>query len=197
MRSHLYSTSRVHPAPTPAPHGQQGDARNVYPKISNDHVRSRRTFVRLFRTKDTSWTSTSYTAMDIIFSSASVVNGDDDAQPYLADVLVSEGITIKIGPPGSITSSDARTIDAAGCWLTPGFIDMHAHSDLYLLTNPTHEAKITQGCTVRNPSIVTLAPSLLACYRCADQLRPKSWDKMASPITPFTPRSRCAPSESR
>ncbi len=25
---------------------------------------------------------------------------------------------------------------------------MHAHSDLYLLTNPSHEAKITQGCTV-------------------------------------------------
>jgi hypothetical protein len=27
---------------------------------------------------------------------------------------------------------------------------MHAHSDLYLLTNPDHEAKITQGCTVRH-----------------------------------------------
>ena len=31
--------------------------------------------------------------------------------------------------------------------LSPGFIDMHAHSDLQLLTHPAHYAKISQGVT--------------------------------------------------
>lgn len=46
-------------------------------------------------------------------------------------------------------SEDIRIIDCEnGKWaLTPGFIDMHAHSDLNLLHTPAHLAKITQGVT--------------------------------------------------
>jgi N-acyl-D-amino-acid deacylase len=75
---------------------------------------------------------------DILFISATVIPGDDTPS-YIADVLVSDGIIARIDTPGA---------DTKGFWLTPGFIDMHAHSDLYLLTHPDHEAKITQGCTV-------------------------------------------------
>ena len=41
----------------------------------------------------------------------------------------------------------SRTIDASGYVVCPGFIDMHSHSDLRLLTDPAHEAKIRQGVT--------------------------------------------------
>ena len=40
-----------------------------------------------------------------------------------------------------------RTIDATGHIVCPGFIDMHSHSDLAMLTNPRHEAKVCQGVT--------------------------------------------------
>ncbi|CAH0045693.1 unnamed protein product [Clonostachys solani] len=86
-------------------------------------------------------------ASDILFSAATVVTGDESAAPFEADVLVSGSLIAKIGPPGSIDAEAARKIDAKGHYLCPGFIDMHAHSDLYLLTNPSHEAKISQGCT--------------------------------------------------
>ena len=40
-----------------------------------------------------------------------------------------------------------RTIDAAGRVVCPGFIDMHGHSDLMLLAEPHHAAKVMQGVT--------------------------------------------------
>lgn len=85
---------------------------------------------------------------DLLFCTATVVTGDGSVQPFEADVLVSGPLITKIAAPGSIHHESARKINAKGYYLSPGFIDMHAHSDLYLLTNPEHEAKITQGCTV-------------------------------------------------
>ncbi|KAG8407016.1 hypothetical protein J3458_020513 [Metarhizium acridum] len=86
-------------------------------------------------------------AADILFSSPTVVTGEESATPFIADVLVSHGLIAQMGEPGSIDAPLARVIEAKGLVLSPGFIDMHAHSDLYLLTHPEHEAKISQGCT--------------------------------------------------
>ena len=41
-----------------------------------------------------------------------------------------------------------RELDAEGLVLSPGFIDMHAHSDLALLRDPDHSAKAAQGVTL-------------------------------------------------
>jgi N-acyl-D-amino-acid deacylase len=41
-----------------------------------------------------------------------------------------------------------RELDAEGLVLAPGFIDMHAHSDLALLRDPDHSAKAAQGVTL-------------------------------------------------
>lgn len=102
-------------------------------------------------------------ATDILFSNATIVTGDEGQAPFAGDVLVSGGLIARIAEPGTIASQDARRIDATGLFLSPGFIDMHAHSDLYLLSNPDHEAKITQGCTVslRACDGVICAPSWL------------------------------------
>jgi adenine deaminase len=95
----------------------------------------------------------SNTSNPILFASATIVDGSEDAKPFVADVLIRDGLIERIGT--SIEAGGARRIDAAGFYLCPGFIDMHAHSDLYLLTNPMHEAKVSQGCTVRFPIILT------------------------------------------
>lgn len=84
----------------------------------------------------------------ILFVSATVITGEEDSQPFVADVLVRDGLISQVSESGTIECANARRIDAKGQYLSPGFIDMHAHSDLYLITNPVHEAKISQGCTV-------------------------------------------------
>jgi N-acyl-D-amino-acid deacylase len=92
---------------------------------------------------------------DILFKATSVVDGTEHTPAYKADVLVRDGRIHSIRPYGD-DSSDAittlettRVIDCEDCkWtLSPGFIDMHAHSDLSLLHTPEHLAKITQGVT--------------------------------------------------
>jgi len=45
-----------------------------------------------------------------------------------ADVLVTDNRISAIGPQGSLeVPSDTEVIDVAGKWITPGFIDTHAH----------------------------------------------------------------------
>ena len=65
---------------------------------------------------------------------------------YRADVgIQGDALTVLRGDTSGIEAG--RVIDAEGYAVCPGFIDMHSHSDLALLTNPRHEAKVSQGVT--------------------------------------------------
>ncbi|MET0304518.1 MAG: D-aminoacylase [Microbacteriaceae bacterium] len=65
-----------------------------------------------------------------------------------ADVLVDGDRIVAVGP--AEPSWDAATvIDARGLVIAPGFVDMHAHSDLALLRDGEHLAKLTQGVTTQ------------------------------------------------
>jgi dihydroorotase len=47
-------------------------------------------------------------------------------ESFLGDVLIADGRIVEVGP--SITApSGAVEIDAAGCWVGPGFVDLHTH----------------------------------------------------------------------
>lgn len=89
----------------------------------------------------------------ILFKAASVVDGSEHNPAYKADVVVQDGEIISIRTIDDEANNDAAAFEAArvidcedGKWtLSPGFIDMHAHSDLSLLHTPEHLAKITQG----------------------------------------------------
>ncbi|GIG60746.1 N-acyl-D-amino-acid deacylase [Longispora fulva] len=76
----------------------------------------------------------------VVFRDATVIDGTG-APGYRADVRVTSGLITQIGDIGG------DGIDASGLVLAPGFIDMHAHSDLRLLLEPSHVAKISQGVT--------------------------------------------------
>ena len=43
----------------------------------------------------------------------------------VADVLIENGRVVAVEP--GIDARDAERVDATGCWVTPGFIDLHAH----------------------------------------------------------------------
>ena len=77
-----------------------------------------------------------------VIRGGTVVDGTG-APGRVADVAISGGRITEIGTGLSGTT----TIDADGLVVAPGFIDMHAHSDLALLTEPDHLAKVSQGVT--------------------------------------------------
>ncbi|MFD7116065.1 amidohydrolase family protein [Streptomyces sp. NPDC059892] len=85
--------------------------------------------------------------MDLVIRDVRVVDGTGGPW-YRADVGVQDGRIAAIRREGEPRPSGARVLDAAGLALSPGFIDMHAHSDLALLRDPDHSAKAAQGVTL-------------------------------------------------
>ncbi|GLU47324.1 N-acyl-D-amino-acid deacylase family protein [Nocardiopsis ansamitocini] len=63
-----------------------------------------------------------------------------------ADVAIAQGRITAVTEPGD-RDAPGRRIDVSGLVVAPGFIDMHAHSDLAVLADPAHEAKVAQGVT--------------------------------------------------
>lgn len=83
---------------------------------------------------------------DLVFRDIDIVDGTG-APRFRGDVAIDRGRISAVAAPRTITQA-ARFIDAEpGAVLAPGFIDMHAHSDLHLLTDPGHFPKISQGIT--------------------------------------------------
>ncbi|WP_203590525.1 D-aminoacylase [Streptomyces sp. SID13031] len=87
--------------------------------------------------------------IDLLITGATVIDGTGTAG-FRADVAVNGGRIVAVGNylPGSDVLRAERTINADGLVVTPGFIDMHAHSDLQILANPDHTAKVSQGVTL-------------------------------------------------
>ena len=79
-----------------------------------------------------------------------IVNGlviDGSGSPgFHATVLVEdEEVTLHRGEHDHLEA--ARTIDAKGYVVCPGFIDLHSHAGLTILGQPHHDPKLRQGVT--------------------------------------------------
>ncbi|TDV57783.1 N-acyl-D-amino-acid deacylase [Actinophytocola oryzae] len=61
-----------------------------------------------------------------------------------ATVLVRDG---RIASVGEALPSDVRHVDVSGRVVCPGFVDIHTHSDLTLLSDPRALSKVHQGVT--------------------------------------------------
>ncbi|WP_067892558.1 N-acyl-D-amino-acid deacylase family protein [Nocardia vaccinii] len=68
------------------------------------------------------------------------------APRFRGDIAVAGGRITELAGPGALAGAE-RAVDGENLALAPGFIDMHAHSDLHLLTDPGHFPKISQGIT--------------------------------------------------
>jgi N-acyl-D-aspartate/D-glutamate deacylase len=83
------------------------------------------------------------TPHDLLVADALIYDGSGGA-PRRGSVAITGGRIVGVG---NVSGPAARTIDARGRALAPGFIDMHSHSDLTLLTDGNAQSKIRQGVT--------------------------------------------------
>lgn len=85
----------------------------------------------------------------------SIIYDGSGAPPIPANVLVRAGRIVSVGQetPGSDIE-----IDATGMALTPGFIDVHGHSDISIIVAPEAKSKIAQGITTEISGNCGLSP---------------------------------------
>ncbi|HEY0366042.1 MAG TPA: amidohydrolase family protein, partial [Pyrinomonadaceae bacterium] len=81
---------------------------------------------------------------DLLIKNGRVVDGSGRAA-YVADVAIKGDRIVSIGKLSQATA--ARTIDAHGLVVAPGFIDMLGQSETYLLIDPRAMSKVMMGVT--------------------------------------------------
>jgi N-acyl-D-aspartate/D-glutamate deacylase len=87
---------------------------------------------------------------DVLITNGTIVDGSG-AEAFIGDIAVEgERIQrIERREPGETVDADAgEVIDANGLTVTPGFIDIHSHSDHTLLVDPRAFSPLNQGVTL-------------------------------------------------
>ena len=83
---------------------------------------------------------------DVLILGGEIIDGSG-SEPFAADVAIEDGRITAVGSLGAWSAS--RTIRADGLYITPGFVDMHTHSErgLYIPELAPSLPYLTQGVT--------------------------------------------------
>jgi N-acyl-D-amino-acid deacylase len=89
--------------------------------------------------------------LDLMILNGTVCDGGG-GPPVAVDIGVAGDRIEVVAPRGEggrgLAGAQAReTIDASGRLVTPGFVDVHSHSDFNILIDPNGESKVRQGIT--------------------------------------------------
>ena len=81
---------------------------------------------------------------DVLIENGEIIDGSGQ-NGFRADVGILNG---KIAAIGNLKGQEAvERVEAAGLTVTPGFVDIHCHSDSVLFKTPREQSKILQGVT--------------------------------------------------
>lgn len=95
-------------------------------------------------------------AWSLLIRNGTVIDGSGTSgRP--ADVALDGDRIAAVAP--ALAGEAARTIDAQGLTVTPGFIDIHAHSDFFYAQCPSAESKIRQGVTTEVVGMCSFSPA--------------------------------------
>ena len=103
--------------------------------------------------------------LDLLITGGLVVDGTGNAGYRAAVGVQGDSLRVMRGDVSDVPA--ARTIDAAGKVVCPGFIDVHSHSGLMLLADPAHMPKVHQGVTTE---LVGIDGNSYAPFRSPDDL---------------------------
>ncbi|MBB36931.1 MAG: amidohydrolase [Hirschia sp.] len=81
--------------------------------------------------------------IDLIIRNGLIVDGNG-GEPYLADLAMADG---RICDIGNVPETGTDEIDASGCIVTPGFVDIHTHYDGQATWSDTLEPSSWHGVT--------------------------------------------------
>src|SRR3989475_12855400 len=119
-------------------------------------------------------------AFDVVIRGGRVLDGT--GSPWrIADIGIRRGKIVRVGPLGRAKCD--RTIDTSGTYVAPGFIDIHTHSDIGILVEPTAECAVRQGVTTQvigncgdSPAPISERYRELAVRRFEYYARAKDWN---------------------
>ena len=83
---------------------------------------------------------------DFIIKNVRILDGTG-APWYRGSIAVKDGRIARIGSTAGMDEPAGEVIDGEDRYLSPGFIDIHCHSDTSLLKYPQAESRILQGVT--------------------------------------------------
>lgn len=107
---------------------------------------------------------------DLLIVNGLVIDGSGSPGFHAAVAIKDERVTIHRGDVTRLVA--ARTIDATGHVVCPGFIDVHSHAGLTILGEPHHDPKVRQGVTTELVGIdgISHAP-----FKTQDELHRYIW----------------------
>ncbi len=122
---------------------------------------------------------------DILILNGKIISGEGNPWFY-GDVAIVKEKIVRIGRLSR--EKAAKVLDARGCFVAPGFIDGHSHSDLFIFAEPGAEQRVLQGVTTENLGMDGLSVAPIQEKNIAD------WRKHLSGLTgkhkiPWTWRS--------
>ncbi len=118
---------------------------------------------------------------DIIITGGKVFDGTG-TEPITTDIGIKNDTITSVG---DLSSAESQTvIDASGKYVSPGFVDVHSHSDTYLLIEPSAPSKIFQGITTEvvgncGASAAPLTGNYQMPSDWADKEYPGKWSSVA------------------
>src|SRR6478672_4449224 len=81
---------------------------------------------------------------DLLITNGTILDGTG-RPAFSGDVAIKDGRIAELG--AIIAGPDVPRLDATGLYVTPGFIDIHSHSDFTLLIDPRAVSSVMQGVT--------------------------------------------------